>query len=104
MKRIAIIVLLAGTPALAQELPPETSRLDQLLRDLFADIEPRLRQFGDAIGNLGEYHAPEMLPNGDILIRRKTPLDPAEPPEALPREVPPQEPEDADPPQGPIDL
>jgi hypothetical protein len=29
----------------------------------------------DALGNLNAYHAPEILPNGDIIIRRKTPAE-----------------------------
>jgi hypothetical protein len=83
MKRLAILLLLSGTPAFAQDVeePPGLfeRRLEDLMRDLFSEIEPRLRELRDAIGNLDDYEAPEMLPNGDIIIRRKTPPDPDAP-------------------------
>lgn len=86
MKRIALIMLLASTPVAAQdpEEAPEGRGIEELLRDLFSEVEPALRQLRDAIGGLREYHAPEMLPNGDIIIRRKTPLDPEVPPGQAP--------------------
>jgi hypothetical protein len=56
-------------------------------------LEGLLREFGSAVEGLEEalrdlsaYHPPEVLPNGDIIIRRRTPLMP--------------EPED----EGPVDL
>ncbi|WP_294612235.1 hypothetical protein [Roseovarius sp.] len=56
------------------------------LRGMTEDMEPALRQFveemGPAlselmgkVGDLSAYHAPEVLPNGDIIIRRKTPQE-----------------------------
>ncbi|MEO1139336.1 MAG: hypothetical protein AAFW87_07760 [Pseudomonadota bacterium] len=56
------------------------------LQGLAENMQPALRQFVDEMGpafadllgqidDLSNYHAPEMLPNGDIIIRRKTPLD-----------------------------
>ncbi|WP_417726121.1 hypothetical protein [Roseovarius sp.] len=61
------------------------------LRERAQDMEPALRQFieemGPAlsdlmreVGDLSAYHAPEVLPNGDIILRRKTPQDVLEPP------------------------
>ncbi|MEL6644056.1 MAG: hypothetical protein AAFQ79_08985 [Pseudomonadota bacterium] len=44
-----------------------------LLRGLADELEPALRNFSDQIGGLGAYHPPEVLPNGDIIIRRKQP-------------------------------
>ncbi len=35
---------------------------------------PALRELQGALQNLDAYHPPEVLPNGDILIRRKEPL------------------------------
>jgi hypothetical protein len=32
-----------------------------------------LRELSAMIGDIGNYHAPEMMPNGDIIIRRKLP-------------------------------
>jgi len=64
--------------------------MEPSLRDLEGmaeDIEPALRDFAlqmgpafaDLLGkidDLSNYHAPEILPNGDIIIRRKVPLVP----------------------------
>lgn len=50
-----------------------------LLRGLMGEIEPALRDLEGALDDLTAYHAPEVLPNGDIIIRRKVPLD-VEPP------------------------
>lgn len=54
------------------------------LRDRAEDMEPALREFAEEmgpalrdlmskIGDLSAYHPPEVLPNGDIILRRKTP-------------------------------
>jgi hypothetical protein len=43
-----------------------------------AEIEPVLRDLVQMIGDIRNYHAPEMLPNGDIILRRKVPLAPPE--------------------------
>lgn len=61
-----------------------------LLRGLLEEVEPTMREFDRALSDLnwqglgvedlGEYRAPEVLPNGDIILRRKTPLKPAPPP------------------------
>lgn len=56
------------------------------LRGMSEEMEPALRQFveemgpafGELMGKVGDlsaYHAPEVLPNGDIIIRRKTPQE-----------------------------
>ena len=54
-----------------------------LLRGLVGRAEPEMRDLAEALRNwnleelgpedLGRYHLPEVLPNGDIIIRRKTP-------------------------------
>ena len=81
MKPIVFVmaVWLAALPASAQEgdveegmdLLSEGTRL--LLRGLLAEMEPALRELRGALDELNSYHPPEMLPNGDIIIRRKTP-------------------------------
>lgn len=54
------------------------------LRGMAEEMKPALRRFVDEMGpafadllgqieDLSVYHPPEMLPNGDIIIRRKTP-------------------------------
>ncbi|PZX16295.1 hypothetical protein LX81_02147 [Palleronia aestuarii] len=98
MKRFAPLLLgalLSLSPAYAQQTgEPDDIRngLDQLgegartlLRGLMGTVDPEMRKLADAleawdfegldIDDLGRYHPPEVLPNGDILIRRKTPRD-----------------------------
>jgi hypothetical protein len=90
MKHASIIALclgLAGSPALAQDtgeggasdLDEGFSLLEEgtklLLRGLLSEMEPALRELQGALRELDAYHPPEVLPNGDIIIRRKTPLD-----------------------------
>jgi hypothetical protein len=98
MKRIALALPLLGAlslPAPAQEAE-DGSMMERGLR-LFMDglreeMEPALRDLGDlaqgaapllrdlqeelgrVIEDVDLYHAPEILPNGDILIRRREPL------------------------------
>ncbi|SNS03982.1 hypothetical protein [Antarctobacter heliothermus] len=87
---------------LMTEMEPALKELDEITREM----EPRLRDFaaemGPALGDLLEkvedwtvYHPPEMLDNGDILIRRRDPLVPETPdvrpgpgPETPPKSVP----------------
>lgn len=96
MQRALILALfLSASPVLAQQsdveegsdLLQEGAKL--LLRGLMAEIEPELGDMAQAwedaapqiqslmqmIGDIRNYHAPEMLPNGDILIRKKTPAE-----------------------------
>jgi len=46
------------------------------MRGLLEEMEPAIDDFSALLDNLDAYHAPEVLPNGDIIIRRKTPLEP----------------------------
>ena len=58
------------------------SEMEPALKDMgqaFAELEPALRDLAAMIGDIRNYNAPEMLPNGDIILRRKAPLLP-EPP------------------------
>lgn len=107
MKQLAILALCTtlATPTLAQENEPLVEGLDLLgqgsrllleglrgeLGPLFDDMEalssdlaPFLQslneQLSEGLGELNAYHPPEILPNGDIIIRRKTPDE--RPPEA----------------------
>lgn len=48
------------------------SEMDPLLQEM----EPAFRDLARMIGDITAYHAPEVLPNGDIILRRKTPRDP----------------------------
>lgn len=68
---------LAAAPAAAEEgdmregldLLGEGTRL--LLEGLMAEMEPALKGFAESLRGIEGYHAPEVLPNGDIIIRRK---------------------------------
>ena len=71
--------MIVAAPAIAQEeesgrdLMAEALRL--FMKGLMAEVEPALDDLGDLLDNLDAYHPPEVLPNGDIIIRRKTPLE-----------------------------
>ncbi|MGC9368288.1 MAG: hypothetical protein ACP5DX_01995 [Paracoccaceae bacterium] len=98
MKRLAVLSLvglLAVAPARAQEeqgdmqeglnLLDRGARLfmrglmdemEPALRELAEGMEPALRKLLEIVDDFDAYHLPERLPNGDIIIRRKTPLPP----------------------------
>ena len=101
----ALSLCLAAAPALAQEEEDEgfslmergaqmfmegiMREMEPAMRDLEGlaqDMEPAVRNFVQEMGpafadlmgqidDLSNYHAPEILENGDIIIRRKTPLE-----------------------------
>ena len=79
MKRYLTIVLLClALPVHAQDeestgrdLMAEALRL--FMQGFMAEMEPALEDLQGFVDNLNAYHPPEILPNGDILIRRKTP-------------------------------
>ena len=83
---LALCALLAFTPVHAQDTDQNNDLSDGmgllsegtklLLRGLMREIEPALRDLEGALQDLNAYHAPEILPNGDILIRRKEPKIP----------------------------
>lgn len=87
LKQLAICTCLALSPlpALAQgensdlsegaELLSEGTKM--ILRGLLEKLEPAAEGWSQLVEMLNDftlYHAPEMLPNGDIIIRRKIPL------------------------------
>ena len=101
MTRALLVLALLALPAAAQEAEPPTLMergLRLLMEGLAEEMEPALRdlrdlaedarplmeqlrdQLGEAFAGLEAYHPPEVLENGDILIRRKRPGD--APPEA----------------------
>ena len=100
MKQIAVLTLtfgLAAAPVLAQDekslmergaemflrgLMTEMEPAIDDLRGFAEDVAPTLREFSDELGprlgefltmidDLGHYQRPEILPNGDIIMRRK---------------------------------
>lgn len=112
---------LAAPPAMAQDDPEAQRELDEAARLAMRTVEKMLGALELFIDDLPQYAAPEVLPNGDILIRRLNPktedggaqpatpdardaLRPEEPrPEGRPLEGAPQEMPQA-PPQRPQDM
>lgn len=45
------------------------------LRDFAREMGPALADILDQVDDFSAYQPPEMLPNGDIIIRRRTPRD-----------------------------
>ena len=75
-----------GAKLLLEGLMQEMEPAIEDLRKFSEEVEPGLRRFvqemGPALGELfaqiddfTAYHPPEMLPNGDIILRRKTPME-----------------------------
>ena len=65
--------------AMLDEVEPAPKDMHREFGDAMQEMAPALRDLAGMIGDIRNYHAPEMLPNGDIIIRRKTPSDPALP-------------------------
>jgi len=105
--------LAAAAPVAAQQAPapppaaeedgwlPEIPGLDEMtdaardaIERLREELGPALRQMRDAVAMLDDYGAPEMLPNGDILIPRREPAPGLEDaPQTGPRAAPERAPE-----------
>jgi hypothetical protein len=50
------------------------TEIEPQMRDLergFEALEPELQAFLERLRGMAQYHPPEVLPNGDILIRRR---------------------------------
>ena len=65
-------------PAL-ESLRDQAEEMEPALRDFVEQMGPALRDLMEKAGDLSAYHAPEVLPNGDIILRRKTPQEDQEP-------------------------
>lgn len=61
-------------PAL-EGLRERADEMEPALRQFVEQMGPVLRDLMDQVGDLSAYHPPEVLPNGDILLRRKTPQE-----------------------------
>lgn len=61
--------------SMLKEMGPALRDMQDDLGTALKQMEPALRDLGAMIGDLRNYHAPEKLPNGDIIIRRKTPAE-----------------------------
>lgn len=64
---------------LAEELQRELQEnIQPELERLMGEMMPRLQELMELVGGLQYYEMPEILPNGDILIRRKPDAPPFE--------------------------
>ena len=68
----------AETPFGLGDLAPLAENFKELFEGFADDMLPLMEQLSDKMSDLNAYQAPEVLPNGDILIRRKPKLE-AEP-------------------------
>ncbi len=83
-RAIILCLMLTAAPAAAQEEGRDWREglgflqegAERMLRGLLDEMDPVLRDLRDRIDDLSVYHPPEVLPNGDIIIRRRTPLEP----------------------------
>ena len=99
MKRMIVPFLFCAlvAPAMAQDVPADVDKgvslmqegAKLLLQELMSNMEPAMQDMGRALselqpamtdllammGDVTKYHAPEMLENGDIIIRHKTPAE-----------------------------
>lgn len=64
-------------PAL-EELEGFALEVEPALRNFLTEMGPALKGILDEVQDWSVYDPPEILPNGDIIIRRKTPKDAAE--------------------------
>jgi hypothetical protein len=84
MLRLLIPLVFAAAASFAQDAPEPEGRdlmseaLRLFMRGLLEEMEPAINDLSALLDSLDAYHAPEVLPNGDIIIRRKTPLKPEE--------------------------
>ncbi|MFE3838623.1 hypothetical protein [Pseudogemmobacter sonorensis] len=79
-------LLLRGLMAEMEPVLDDMAGAVEELRPRFEALGPQLEELLRLVDDIGNYHAPERLPNGDILIRRKIPLAA---PEADPSPLPP---------------
>ena len=88
---ILTLILGLSAPALAQGAPDDEApgtRLRGLFDEMIGAVNPYLADLAEMLGDLSGWHAPELLPNGDILIRRR---EPQMPEDQLPEEEGPVE-------------
>ncbi len=85
----------ASPPAEDGLAQPFFDLMERMLRGFMTEIEPQLRDlergldalepqvqnFLDQMRGMTQYHPPEVLPNGDILLRRRAPDEIAPPPD-----------------------
>lgn len=90
MKHALIALLLASSAAqvaVAEDKPADTfleefekfsDEAQEFFGSLAESIAPMLEGLQERMGDLSQYEKPEILPNGDIIIRRKQPVSDTE--------------------------
>ncbi|MDD9921388.1 MAG: hypothetical protein OXQ92_03770 [Boseongicola sp.] len=82
MRHVAFCLLLLAAPAFAEEAENPSGRelmseaLQLFMQGLMTEVEPAMEGLSELLDNIDGYHRPEILPNGDIIIRRKRADDP----------------------------
>lgn len=61
-------------PAL-KELEGLAEEMEPMLQDFVTEMGPAMRDLLGKVEDWSLYHPPEMLPNGDIILRRRVPND-----------------------------
>lgn len=61
--------------SLLEGMQPKLEELSKGLDQAIKEAGPALRDLLAKVDDFRNYHPPEMLPNGDIIIRRKSPAD-----------------------------
>ena len=89
LRLLALSALLALPVGMARaDDPPKGPDIDRMLRDLMDELSPaldqamRLFQGLEQIDDPMNYDLPEVLPNGDIIIRRRLDAPPFRAPDA----------------------
>ena len=85
LRALLLAALLAAGPAVAQSTPPRdtTKDAEEMAREA---IDKLMRAMGLLMQSIPQYETPEILPNGDIVIRRKQPAEPKPTPKPQPKE------------------
>jgi hypothetical protein len=76
--------LITGMQPALDEMGRALDEVGPALQGLGEEIQPKIAQLIAMIDDFGNYDAPVMLPNGDILIRRNAPLLPVPSDEPVP--------------------
>lgn len=58
-----------------EELEGFADQIEPRFREFWGEMGPALRDLMDEIEDWSAYHPPEILPNGDIILRKKTPQE-----------------------------
>jgi len=89
---LALALLLATTPAVAEDPKPKPQTQEEVERLAREAAEKLIFALSSMLAAIPQYEMPEVLPNGDIIIRRKLP--PAPELEERPEKAPPKLPGD----------